>query len=164
MEPVLDADDMKALTDLSVRLLDIKKRKDEAEKDYQTVRKTVFAIADRLGGKESKLAVEVYTTGRRIGRTMVYGSPSVDLDRLLELVGPTVFDKVTTTTVTRSIDFEALAQALKDELITESTIKKAMIAGKVTERILHSKVGSAEDKREQEGVVPKSPLEGLVEF
>ena len=160
----LHIDDLTALTELSMRLLDIKKRKDEAEKDYQTVRKTVFAVADRLAGKESKLAIEVPQTGRRLGRTMVYGSPSVDIDQLQELVDEDTFNQITVATVTYSIDYEALAQALKNEVITESTVKKALVAGRVSERLLHSKIGSAEDKREQEGATSKSLLEGLVEF
>jgi len=160
----LHTDDLTAMADLSARLLDVKEREEKVKKDYQTIRQTVFAIADRIGGKESKVAVEVLAAGRRIGRTMVYGSPSVDIDQLRELVGETVFKKLTVATTTYSIDFEALAKALKDELITEGTVKKALVAGRVSERLLHSKIGSAEDKRELDYQAPKNPLEGLVEF
>jgi len=160
----MNEDDLRTLASLSAQLLDIKKQKEDAEKAYQEVRKSVFAISDRIGGEESKVAVEVLATGRRIGRSMVYGSPHCDLDILLDVVGKEVFDRVTTTTVTRIVDFEALAKALKDEVVTESMLRKALVAGKVQQRLLHSKIGSAEDKRQQEGAVTKSLLEGLVEF
>lgn len=160
----MDADDLRTLASLSAQLLDIKKQKEDAEKAYQEVRKSVFAIADRIGGEESKVAVEVLATGRRIGRSMVYGSPSADIDKLRELVDKITFKRITVRTVTYSLDFEGLAQALKDENLTTSTLKKALIPGRVSERLLHSKIGSAEDKREQEGAPSKSTLEGLVEF
>lgn len=159
----ITTEEMAALTGLSVILIDIKRRQDEADKQYSEARKQLFAIIDRLAGPDSKLTVEVPTTGRRIGRTLVYGSPSMDADALRAEIGDEKFEKVTTKTVTFAIDYAAMREAILAEEVTRSQIEKAVIPGRVTQRFLHTKIGSREDQ-DTETSRPKTEVEGLLEF
>lgn len=155
------------LAHFSAALIGINKRKREAESEYQTVRKQVFVQVNKLAGEGSKFTAELEETGYRIGRTLVHGSPSLDADKLREAIGDKLFKRVTTQTVTYSINYEALRDALREEEVTHSQIEKAIIPGRTTERLVHSKIGSAQDAKEQElekAPPAKSDVEELLEF
>jgi hypothetical protein len=149
------------LTDISLTLAGIDQRKKEAETDYQAARRALFALLDRETGVGSRITIPIPETGRRIGRTIAYGSPSLDAEALRVAIGDEKFEKVTTKTVTYALDFKALHQALLDEEITKSQIENAIIPGSVTQRLLHSKIGSKDDTEEPR---PKTEVEGLLEF
>jgi len=155
------------LARFSKALVGIQRRKKDAESEYQAIRLEVFAQVNRLAGEGSKLSVELEETGYRIGRTLQHGSPSLDADKLREVIGDDLFERVTTQIVTYSIDYAALRDAIKAEEVTHSQIEKAIVPGRTTERLIHSKIGSAQDKREQESEQAppvKSDVEGLLEF
>ena len=152
-----------ALTDISITLAGVDQRKKDAESDYQAARLALFALLDLETGVGSKITVPIPETGRRIGRTIVYGSPSLNAEALRMAIGDEKFEKVTTKTVTYSLDFAALKEAILAEEITRSQIEKAITSGSVTQRLMHSKIGSREDQ-DVELPRPKTEVEGLLEF
>lgn len=151
------------LAGYSAALVGIEAQRKESDRLYKLVRGQVFDLIDQLAGPDSKLAVEIPATGRRIGRTMVYGSPSLDADKLREVVGDEAFEKVTVKTVTYSIDYGAMRDAIRNEEITRSQVEKAVIPGTVTSRLLHSKIGGKSDDEESTPAA-KSPVAELLEF
>lgn len=141
-----------ALEEISRDLVQAEKDKKEAEARREDLRKKFFDLATAFVGPDSRYSYDVAATGRRLQRSVAFGSPAVNYDLLRELLGPELFERVVKAVVvtTYEIDYQAFLEAVNREEITKAQIDKAVTPGRVTCRLLHSKIKTGETSPEEE--------------
>jgi len=143
-----------ALEELSTKLLAAEKAKADAEKEREELRQAFFELATAMVGADTRYSYDVKATGRRLQRIVAFGSPTVHYDRL-ELVLPSeVFHRVVKTqevvTTTYELQYEALRDAVNNEEVTREQLEACIDSGKVSFRLLHTKIKAGEPEPETE--------------
>jgi len=165
------ADVIVAFEELSQKLLVAEKARESAETEREDLRKAFFALATELVGADTRYSYDVKATGRRLQRVVVFGAPTVHYDRLETVLAPEVFTRVvkkqeiTTTTVTYELDYEAMREAINKEEITRAQLEACVDAGRVTCRLMHTRIKKGEPAPEPEEIpAPAHPLDAIIKW
>jgi hypothetical protein len=157
-----------AFEELSQKLVAAEKARESAETEREDLRKAFFALATELVGADTRYSYDVKATGRRLQRVVVFGSPIVHYDRLETILAPEVFTRVvkkqeiTTTTVTYELDYEALRDAINKEEITRAQLEACVDAGRVSCRLMHTRIKKGEPLAPEPEPVAPDPLSDLI--
>jgi len=139
---------IEALDVISKALAKADEERKDAEARREKLRKAFFELATVFVGPDNRYDYDCQATGRRLQRVVVVGSPSIDYTSMEGTLDPEVFDRVVKKTkvvsYTYEIDYDAFLESVNREEITRFQIDKFTEPGRISCRLVHNKIKTAE--------------------